>query len=84
MHLAEVRFNPDNKLVVTTNRDDSEAELTGPKKDGLVFEGKTVLSFDSKSRPMILSMRPARVKKQRITFWIGVRKFQMQSHFTPI
>jgi hypothetical protein len=43
---AEVKFNTDNKLVVITNRDDNQYELTGPDKNDLVFTGTDEANCD--------------------------------------
>lgn len=37
---AELIYNNDNVLVVTTDRNDSEYELSGPDKNGVIYEGE--------------------------------------------
>ena len=40
LQVAQIRYNVDNKLVVMVDRLDQEFELSGPDKNGVIYEGE--------------------------------------------
>ncbi len=57
LNLAQVRINSENKLVVTTDLNDQEYELTGPDKNGVVYDGQDEPNCDGDEQRCLYDSR---------------------------